>query len=168
MTTTNTIIATCFIGILGTGVMDVWALILRKMFGIKPLDYALVGRWVGLMRHGQFCHRTIITTPPIAGERQLGWLLHYAIGMACAAVLIAAAGWPWLYAPTLAPALLVGVSSVIAPLLVMQPAFGFGFAATKTSSPLQACLRSLMAHGVFGIGLYLAARLFNELGCFMP
>jgi hypothetical protein len=37
----------------------------------------------------------------------------------------------------------------------MQPAFGFGVAASKTPNPAQARLRSLMNHAVFGFGLYL-------------
>jgi hypothetical protein len=49
------------------------------------------------------------------------------------------------------------------PFFIMQPAFGLGFAASKTSNPTQARLRSLMNHTAFGIGLYLFAMLVNWL-----
>jgi hypothetical protein len=36
----------------------------------------------------------------------------------------------------------------------MQPCLGFGIAASKTPKPNIARLRSLIAHFVFGLGLY--------------
>jgi hypothetical protein len=54
-------------------------------------------------------------------------------------------------------ALVFGLATVAAPWLVMQPAMGLGFLASKTASPLRNCLRSLANHAVFGAGLYLAA-----------
>jgi hypothetical protein len=47
------------------------------------------------------------------------------------------------------------------PFFVMQPAFGAGVAASKTPRPAQARLRSLMTHGVFGVGLYAGAWLVS-------
>jgi len=46
---------------------------------------------------------------------------------------------------------------VLVPFFVMQPSFGFGIAASRTPNPTQARLRSLMAHTVFGVGLYVCA-----------
>ena len=51
----------------------------------------------------------------------------------------------------------VGMGTVGAPLLVMQPAMSSGFAASRTPTPLKSCLRSLANHTVFGLGLYLSA-----------
>ena len=59
------------------------------------------------------------------------------------------------------PALLLGMGTVAAPLLVMQPAMGAGFFASKTPTPLKNCLRSLANHSVFGLGLFLAAVLLG-------
>jgi len=64
-------------------------------------------------------------------------------------------GKDWLQNPTLISALIFGMVTVSAPFLIMQPSFGLGVAASKTSSPMQARLRSLMNHAVFGVGLYL-------------
>ena len=49
------------------------------------------------------------------------------------------------------------MGTVAAPLLVMQPAMGSGFATSRTVPPLKNCLRSLANHTVFGLGLYLFA-----------
>jgi hypothetical protein len=59
--------------------------------------------------------------------------------------------------PTLAPALAVGLGTVVAPFLVMQPAMGAGVAAGRTPNPAAARLQSLVTHAVFGLGLYAGA-----------
>ena len=85
------------------------------------------------------------------------------IGITFAIGFVAFAGSNWLQHPTLIPALIFGIVTVMAPFFIMQPAFGLGIAASKTSNPLQARLRSLMNHIVFGIGLYLFGLLTNWL-----
>ena len=144
------------IGAGATVVMDAWLIVLKRM-GVKTLDFALVGRWVGHLAHGRVAHAAIAKARPVAGERLMGWSTHYAVGVGFAALLVAVTGVDWLDSPTLAPALAVGVATVAAPLFVMQPAMGAGFAASKTPTPFRNCLRSLANHAVFGLGLYLAA-----------
>jgi hypothetical protein len=61
------------------------------------------------------------------------------------------------------PALLFGVGTVLVPFLVMQPSFGLGIASSKAPNPTAARLRSLMAHAVFGVGLYLCAATLKYL-----
>jgi len=65
----------------------------------------------------------------------------------------------WVRQPTLAPALIVGIGSVAAPFLLMQPGMGAGVAARCTPHPAKARLHSLLTHAVFGVGLYLTARI---------
>ena len=144
------------IGLGATAVMDGWLIVLKRM-SVKTLDFALVGRWVGHLAHGRVAHAAIAKARPVAGERLMGWSTHYAVGVGFAALLVAVTGVDWLDSPTLAPALAVGVATVAAPLFVMQPAMGAGFAASKTPTPFRNCLRSLANHAVFGLGLYLAA-----------
>ncbi len=48
-------------------------------------------------------------------------------------------------------------ATVSAPLFVMQPAMGAGFAASRTPTPVRNVIRSIANHTVFGLGLYLAA-----------
>ena len=62
----------------------------------------------------------------------------------------------WAARPTLPPALIVGIATVAAPFLILQPGMGAGIAASRTPKPGVARLRSLMAHASFGVGLYLA------------
>lgn len=144
------------VGIGATAVMDTWLLLLARL-GVPTTSFALVGRWVGHLPRGRFAHAAIAKSAPIEFELGLGWLTHYLIGIAYAVLLVAVQGTSWLEQPTVLPALVAGVVTVVAPWFVMQPAMGAGFAATKTPTPLKNCLRSLANHAVFGTGLYLAA-----------
>src|SRR5262249_54573116 len=120
-------------------------------------DWRLVGRWVGHFPQGQFAHESIAKAAPIPGEHALGWLAHYCVGVAFAALAILVWGLDWARHPTLLPALIIGVAGVVAPFFLLQPGMGLGIAASKAPNPTQARLRSLLAHTVFGVGLYLAA-----------
>ena len=144
------------IGIGATAVMDAWLLLLKRL-GVPTLNFAFIGRWVGHLFRGQLAHAAIAKAVPIRGELAWGWLTHYAVGVAFATALVGLQGADWVRSPTLLPALAVGVCTVAAPLLVMQPAMGSGFAASRTPTPLKNCLRSLANHTVFGFGLYLSA-----------
>lgn len=144
------------VGIGATAVMDVWLLILARL-GVPTAGFAMVGRWVGHFAQGRFAHAAIAKAAPLPFELGLGWLTHYLIGIAYAALLVAALGPAWLAQPTALPALVFGLATVAAPWFVMQPAMGAGFLARKTPTPLKNCLRNLANHAVFGAGLYLAA-----------
>jgi hypothetical protein len=144
------------IGVAATAIMDVWLLVLSRL-GLATPDWRLVGRWIGQMPKGHFTHTSIAQAPAVRGEHALGWIAHYAVGIAYAIALVAFEGAGWARQPTLLPALLLGFATVVVPLCVMQPAMGFGFAGSKTPSPLKTFLRSVANHGAFGAGLYVAA-----------
>lgn len=144
------------IGAGATAFMDLWLLLLQRL-GLPTLDFALLGRWAGHVARGRWRHAAIAQAAPVPRERALGWLTHYAVGIAFAALLVAICGMDWAAAPTPAPALLLGMATVAAPLFVMQPAMGAGIAASRTPAPWRNRLRSLANHTVFGAGLYLAA-----------
>ena len=129
------------IGIGATIVFDAWLMLLKRM-GVNASSAA---------------------APAVGGELALGWLVHYATGVAFAAALVAVAGHGWLHAPSLGPAMAVGIATVGAPLFVMQPSMGLGIASSKTPTPLRNCLRSLANHAVFGLGLYLSALLVKGI-----
>ena len=145
-----------FIGIAATAIMDAWQFILCRL-GVSATNWRLVGRWVGQMRNGRFMHASIAQAAPVRGEHALGWLIHYAVGVAYALALVALVGAGWARQPTMVPALLFGLATVVVPLLIMQPAMGSGIAGWNTPSPLRTAVRSVANHAAFGVGLYVAA-----------
>jgi hypothetical protein len=142
------------IGVGATAATDIWGAIRKPLLGIPAPDYALVGRWIGWMPRGRFRHESIAATPAVRHERALGWAAHYLIGIAFAGVLLGVFGVAWIQAPTIVPALLVGIGTVAAPFLLMQPGMGAGIAARRTPRPGATRVQSLIMHGVFGVGLY--------------
>jgi hypothetical protein len=142
------------IGLGATLAFDLWGLFLKYVFKITPSNICLVGRWIRTMPEGIFKHASIVVAPKKNAECTVGWIAHYMIGILFASVFVAIVGDPWLRRPTPIPAIAFGVITVLAPFFIMQPLFGFGFAASKTSNPAQAQLRSLMNHTAFGVGIY--------------
>lgn len=154
------------IGIGATVLLDLYGLMLKRLFGIPPANWAMVGRWIGHFPRGRFVHASIAAAAPIADERAIGWTAHYLIGIGFAALLLLVCGRDWASDPTPIPALTVGLATVIAPFFLMQPAMGFGIAASKTPNPDAARIRSLVSHLIFGIGLFAAAWIGARLWAF--
>ena len=150
-----------FIGLGATLTFDIWALFLKLAFKITPSNICLVGRWLSYMPEGIFKHSNIISSSPKIAECTVGWIAHYIFGITFAIAFVALVGNDWLQHPTLIPSIVYGIATVFAPFFMMQPSFGFGFAASKTPNPTQARIRSLMNHTAFGVGLYLFALLIN-------
>ena len=145
------------IGIGATLVMDLWNLFLKRTFSIPSLNYCLLGRWLLHMPGGTLRHASITAAPPKPFECAVGRIAHYTIGVVFALVLVVLTSGDWLARPTLLPALLYGIGTVVFPFFIMQPSLGFGIAASRTPKPTQARLKSLLTHTVFGVGLYVCA-----------
>ncbi len=150
------VVRAVLIGVGATLVMDTWALLLKQV-GVPSLNFAFLGRWLGHLPQGQWVHAGIAKSAPVRGELVLGWVAHYSIGVTFAALLLAAFGLQWARSPSLVPALIIGLVTVVAPLFVLQPALGAGIASSNTAAPLFNSLKSVVTHTVYGVGLYLSA-----------
>jgi hypothetical protein len=151
----NILTETFFIGIIATLFMDIWALFIKRVFKIRGLDYALLGRWGGHMIKGQFYHKNIMNADYVKGEKTIGYFLHYSIGVLFAALLTIGPFQSWRTNYSMVIPIIIGISTSAAPFFIMQPMFGFGIAGAKLTSPNLARAKSLMAHTSYGIGLYL-------------
>lgn len=160
MPTLHPLLHSALIGIGATLFMDAWLMVLNRL-GVPTLNFAYIGRLAGHAAGGTFLHASIGKAAPVAHESLLGWGVHYAVGVIFAVLLAALAGKEWLRAPTLWPALGFGLVTVLMPFLFMQPAMGQGIAASRTDAPGRNRIRSMVNHIVFGLGLYLAARLLT-------
>jgi hypothetical protein len=145
------------VGVGATLVQDLWNLALRRAFGIPSLDLCLLGRWLCHMPVGKFKHASIKAATPKTPECAIGAMAHYTIGAVFASVLVLVTSGEWLVRPTLLPALLLGVVTLVFPFFLMQPALGLGVASSRTANPKRARLKSLMSHVAFGLGLFWCA-----------
>jgi hypothetical protein len=153
----NDILGAVAIGIGASLLMDLWNLFLKRTFGLPSLNYCLLGRWLRHMPSGTLRHANITAATQKSLECTVGWIAHYTIGVVFALVFVGFTSGDWLARPTVLPALLYGMGTAVVPFFIMQPSFGLGIAASRTSNPAQARLKSLVTHTVFGVGLYVCA-----------
>lgn len=148
------LVSVLVMGVGATVLMDLWATARKRAFNIPPPNYGLVGRWFAYLARGRLRHESIAGSPAVHGELLVGWVAHYVVGVLFAALLLSVWGLAWVQHPMIGPALLVGIGTVVAPFLVMQPGMGAGVAASRTPRPAAARVQSLITHTIFGLGLY--------------
>lgn len=158
----NYLVHAFLVGVGATVIMDIYSIIIKSL-GVNTLDYRFVGRWIGHLFNGKYWHNPIFNSPPVKHELIMGWVAHYTIGITFSYFLILVFGKKWLLQPSLTPALIIGITTIIAPYLLMQPAFGLGVAASKVPDPFKARILSLLAHSIYGLGLFLSAKLVDTI-----
>lgn len=142
------------IGVGATALMDVWALVLKAVFGVPLPNWGLVGRWHCHLTRGTVFHDDIARAEPYANELAVGWIAHYVIGIIYAGVLIAITGPAWLASPSFLPAWILGMVTVGAGWFLLQPGMGAGWAASKRANAGQIRALNIVAHTVFALGLF--------------
>jgi hypothetical protein len=157
------ILAAVVIGLGATVLIDLWALFLRRVFGVQSLNYCLLGRWVLYMQGGRIVHDNIAKSPARMYECPVGWVVHYSIGAMFAVVFVSLMSASWLDRPTLLPALMFGIATVLVPFLTIQPALGLGIASSRAPAPAKARLKSVTTHSIFGVGLWLFACMLGDV-----
>lgn len=154
------ILAGVWMGLGGTVAMDLWALLLNRLFGQPMANWARIGRWVAHLR-AQVFHDDFDTVAPVSGERALGWAFHYAVGVVYGVIFAVLAGRGWLAEPTFLPVWIFGIVTIAAGWFLLQPATGAGWAASRTAEPGKARVLGLLAHTVFALGLWVVALLIH-------
>lgn len=144
-------------GVVATAVLDLWALLLKQVFGFPTPNWALVGRWFCHVPAGRLMHEDIGKSPGFSNELAAGWIAHYAVGIsfALATVLIGGAGW--IKAPTPLLPLIVGWVTVGCGWFILQPGMGAGIAASKKPDANRIRLLNVIGHTVFGLAMWGAA-----------
>jgi len=146
------------VGVVSTLILDLYALVLDKALGLPQTNWGAVGHWLQGMKQGRFVFEPTASGVYTPGEHGLGWLFHYVVGCAYAAMLPVFWGVAFIAAPTWLPIILIGVVlTTIAGLTLMVPGMGGGFLGLKTPDPVKLYGLVLLAHAVFAIGQYAAA-----------
>lgn len=147
------------VGIGGTVVLDLYALLAHRLFGVPATNWRMVGRWLGHMANRQFVQTNLQQAKPIPGEHAMGWTFHYIIGIGYGLVLGAIWGNGWFLGPSIVQPLTLALTLLVLPYFVMMPGMGMGVAGARTPEPNITRIKSAMGHTIFGIGMYLTAQL---------
>ncbi len=142
------------IGLGGTIAMDIWALILRFGFSQSLPNWGNVGRWAGHIPQGKVFHEDIAAAAPVPQETALGWAVHYGVGILYGVVFVLLAGANWLAAPSFLPVWIFALITIAAGWFLLQPGMGLGWALSRTDAQLKGCVMGLIAHTVFGLGMW--------------
>ena len=142
------------IGVIATLVIDSWALILQKGFGLPTVNWGMVGRWFGHLPRGVLIHRPIGKSKAVSHERLIGWVAHYAIGVLYALGYLYLVVGVFSETPSLISALAFGLATLVAPWLILQPGLGVGVFARRAPRPGVVRLITLSVHALFGVSLF--------------
>lgn len=145
------------IGFGATALMDLWTQGFGRLPGQTPPNWALVGRWFRHLPRGQVFHPDITAAEESPGDLMLGWVAHYAVGIIYGVAFALLVGPDWFAAPTLLPAWIFGIVTIAFGWFLLQPGMGLGWAASRTPNPTKGRILGLLAHTVFGLGLWLTA-----------
>ncbi|QKP78699.1 DUF2938 family protein [Methyloligella sp. GL2] len=149
---------TLIVGIGSTIALDLWALLLDKFAGFPGTHWGMVGRWLLGIPHGNLVLDTDNETPASMEEWTIGWIFHYLVGLAYAAMLPLFWGIGYIAAPTVFPVFMIGVVvSSLAGLMILMPGLGGGLFARKTPNPALMIAYVIVAHSVFALAQFLLA-----------
>ena len=157
--TADVFLKATLVGVGGTIVLDLYALMMSRVLDVPATNWAMVGRWFGNMVHGQFVQVAMSEAAPVKGELAIGWMAHYAIGIGYGLLLLGLWGKVWLERPTLLPPMILAWVLLVVPYLAMMPGMGMGIAGSRTPKPNITRVKSVMGHSVFGLGMYATGRL---------
>lgn len=144
-----------FTGLVATMLIDIWALVLKSIFRLPTTNWAMVGRWIGHLQHGQFVHNSIANADPVAQERALGWITHYVIGLLYGVAYLWFIADILLQTPDLISAVVFSLVLLVMPWFIMQPGLGLGVLARRAPRPWLTRGITISVHIIFGVGLYL-------------
>ncbi len=143
---------------MATALLDLWALTLNRVFRLPATNWGHVGRWVASLPGPYYRSEPIAAAPAVRFERGIGWVTHYVIGIIYAVMYF---GIVALLSsrPGIHTALAFGLATVVAPWFILQPGLGLGFMASRAPRPNLVRSLNLLAHLIFGFGLFIGWRI---------
>jgi hypothetical protein len=143
------------IGVLSTLSMDLLTGVSIRLKLVAPLPPNLVGRWFASVARAQPFHENIARSSPANHELLLVLPVHYAIGTVLSALFVwisSELGWP----RGLGISVAFGLCTSVLPWLLMFPAMGYGLFGSNGPNGTKLFVSSLISHGFFGLGLWIA------------
>ena len=144
------------VGVLGTLVMDVLNLLFSRTGLIHKIDVGSIGRMSAGWARGRFFFNHPSEMPDADRAVMLGYITHYAIGVALAYLYFI--GWEMLVGgePSTVWAIVYGVATTVVSYFYVFPSRGLGLCGWKSPDGIKSPLSSLFNHLFFGLGMALA------------
>ena len=143
-------------GIIATLIFDLFQISLSYAYNINKSKWNLIGRYfIGIIKNNKFFVDNIQEEEIIDNELLIGYLVHYVIG-SIFGLFYVSINLIFYSEPSLILALIIGIITVLGGwCIIMTYTYNIGFFASKKEEQFQILVQNLIAHFIFGIGLYI-------------
>ena len=148
-------------GLFATIIFDLYQLSLNYAYGIEKPKWNLLGRYFLGYKEGKFIRETLIDDEELYNELFWGYFFHYLIGILYGIVFVILNFSLFDY-PSILLAYIFGFSTVLGAWCFLMPfAYNLGFFASKSEERPNLLVQNLIAHFVFGTGLFVGLYVFK-------
>ena len=155
-----------FAGLIATFFYDLYQISLKFSYNINKSRWDLIGRYFINLYKGKRFQEDIYNEKTENNELLIGYIIHYLIGSIFGIFFLCI---NYIYLSdnlisigTFYIALIFGLSTVLGSWCFLMPfAFNMGFFASKNEDQYQILIQNLLAHFVFGVGLFIGFSLTN-------
>ena len=148
-------------GLFATIIFDLYQLSLNYAYGIEKPKWNLLGRYFLGYKEGKFIRETLIDDEELYNELFWGYFFHYLIGILYGIVFVIINFLLFDY-PSILLAYIFGFSTVLGAWCFLMPfAYNLGFFASKSEQKANLLAQNLIAHFVFGTGLFIGLYIFK-------
>ena len=148
-------------GLFATFIFDLFQSSLKYAYGIEKPKWNLLGRYFLGYKESKFIRKTLIDDEELDNELLWGYFFHYLIGIIYGIVFVIFNFLLFDY-PSILMAYIFGFSTVLGSLCFLMPfAYNLGFFASKSELRADILVQNLIAHFVFGTGLFIGLYIFK-------
>ena len=142
-------------GLIATLVFDIFQISLFYSYNINKTRWNLVGRYFFGLINKKYFYEDLINEKPINNELLFGYFIHYSVG-AIFGLIYVILNIIFFGQPSIGLAIFLGFLTVLGSWCIMMPfAFNIGFFGSKKEEQKQLMVQNMIAHFIFGIGLYI-------------
>ena len=148
-------------GLFATFIFDLFQSSLHYAYGIEKPKWNLLGRYFLGYKERKFIRKTLIDDEELDNELLWGYFFHYLIGIIYGIVFVIFNFLLFDY-PSILMAYIFGFSTVLGSWCFLMPfAYNLGFFASKSEGRINLLIQNLIAHFVFGTGLFIGLYIFK-------
>ena len=142
-------------GLFATILFDLFNYSLYFAYDIDKPKWNLLGRYFLGYKESRFVRKNLINDEELENELYWGYFFHYLIGIIYGIIFVIINYLLFDY-PSILLAYIFGFSTVLGGWCFLMPfAYNIGFFASKSEQKINLLIQNLIAHFVFGTGLFI-------------
>ena len=147
-------------GLFATIIFDLFNHSLNFAYNIDKPKWNLLGRYFLGYKENQFIRKTLIDDEELDNELLWGYFFHYLIGIIYGVIFVILNFLLFDY-PSILLSYIFGFTTVLGGWCFLMPyAYNLGFFASKSDKRSNILAQNLIAHFVFGTGLFIGLYIF--------